>query len=248
MIAKRSYYLGKKKVSDYYASADNMALFFSHLEPTKAHDFNSIYFYQYFQNAIQSVQDLNLIKNDLSVIKNSFMKNQHCLIPNFLNKETLDYLNVYYDYLSLKGFLRRSDQHVENRIWAHNDFVTRKIQFQTEEIIEKIIGKKIKKGFTSFLQYDDCAELTKHLDRDQATYTLSIQLQYLNETTPVENQWPIFIDDKNGQTISYQAKNGQAVLFKGNELIHYREKLKKGHNCRVICLHFTTSDYQGKFL
>lgn len=248
MKAERKYFHAGKLKSTYFSLAVKNALIFCHEPYLDHHGPDLDNFYRLFNKAITSINDLPLSLSNLNLSKNAFPKQLHCILDSVFTKDTLFHLNEYYDFLSRNGFLRKSDQHVTQRIWAHNDHISRKIQSRLEEAVAFIVGNEIKKGFTSFLEYFEEAQLTKHLDREQATFTLSIQLQYVENNLEVENQWPISVVEKSGQTATHLIKNGQAILFKGNELVHYRSTLTKGHRSRVICLHFTTGEFSGNFL
>jgi len=84
--------------------------------------------------------------------------------------------------------------------------------------IENQTGVELFKTYSYGRYYHLNEELKPHTDRKACEITASLCLQ--NEA----DSWPIWIKDRNGVNHSFSMHAGDAVIFKGIELEHWREK------------------------
>jgi len=61
--------------------------------------------------------------------------------------------------------------------------------------------------------------LHSHTDRIECEYTASITLGYSGDKS-----WEIFVEDYDGKVYSFIPEIGEAVIFKGSSMKHYRHK------------------------
>ena len=86
-------------------------------------------------------------------------------------------------------------------------------------------------------------ELSKHRDREACEISVTLQIS-TNSSKP----WPIWFETPDGKDISVEMKNGDAVIYRGCERLHWREPLKGDRNTyhHQIFLHYVNS--QGPFV
>lgn len=115
--------------------------------------------------------------------------------------------------------------------------------------------------------YIEDADLAPHLDREQCEYSISFQVDYLPEpengvspwglyvsplkedqTESINLSWDEFPEDNstNQEVMKINLKNGDGLVYKGRELIHYRYKLPKNHQSTSLFFHYVAHDYQGQ--
>ncbi len=108
--------------------------------------------------------------------------------------------------------------------------------------LELISNKTLIPTYSFFRFYPQNTGLGKHIDRPACEYTLTVCLQsdYSNLTdSDPEYAWPIYIDGTPCVT-----EPGDAILYKGHELVHWRRPLKGKFQLQLF-LHYV--DANGQF-
>lgn len=98
--------------------------------------------------------------------------------------------------------------------------------------IEEIIGVKLIPTYNYLRDYKNGSTLSKHTDRPSCEFSATINLG-----SDADNYWPIHIKDLDGRTHTVILKQGDAVLYKGMELEHWRNKFE-GKKCTQVFLHY----------
>ena len=104
--------------------------------------------------------------------------------------------------------------------------------------IEKRSGYKLYKTYSYARQYHLGEELKIHRDRYACEVTVSLCLG--NEGKP----WPIWLRDREKNKHSFALEAGDAFIFKGVELPHWRE-LNTFGPCSQVFLHYV--DQEGPY-
>ena len=83
------------------------------------------------------------------------------------------------------------------------------------------------------------------MDRAQCEFSISFLVDYAPEPDDV-SPWPLHMRNKTAtdSTALYQAI-GDAVFYKGCEVIHYREALPENHSSTSIFFHFVPENFAG---
>ncbi len=120
----------------------------------------------------------------------------------------------------------------------YKEFAFEKLLELVLPFMEKTTGYALYKTYSYARIYHNGEELKKHTDRPACEITVSLCLA--NE----ENGWPIFIEDAKGGKHSFTLKAGEALVFKGIELPHWREPNIYGE-CSFAFLHYVRQN--GRF-
>jgi len=104
--------------------------------------------------------------------------------------------------------------------------------------VEQHTGYSLYKTYSYARRYNLGDELKRHLDRNACEVTVSLCLG--NDDKP----WPIWIRDKDKNKHCFEMQAGDAVIFKGVELVHWREPNTTGR-CANAFLHYV--DKQGPY-
>ena len=120
------------------------------------------------------------------------------------------------------------DTQVNGATGCYNHPQYRNIHSQIRLKLEKIIGKKLYNTYYFDRFYFSNQKLEKHIDRPSCEISLSIHISS-NSKTP----WPIFVKTPHGDDASINLSAGDAILYKGFEVIHWRNEFDK----RNILLH-----------
>jgi len=85
--------------------------------------------------------------------------------------------------------------------------------------------------------YDEGAILERHKDRFSCEISTTLNLG--------GNVWPIYLENKKGKKIKVILNQGDMLIYKGNDLAHWREPLEKGY-CVQVFLHYNKQNNKEK--
>lgn len=95
------------------------------------------------------------------------------------------------------------------------------IHSQVRLKIQKILGEDLYNTYYYDRFYFAGQELKRHSDRESCEISVTYQISS-NSSKP----WPIYFEDLCGDDKHLSLNDGQAVIYKGCEVEHWREKLK----------------------
>ena len=98
---------------------------------------------------------------------------------------------------------------------------------------ERLSGHALYPTYAFFRVYRRGDALQKHRDRPQCEVSLSINLGYA-----AREAWPICLRG-DGDAVAIGLEPGDAVLYRGIELMHWREPFD-GDHCAQVFLHYVT--------
>ena len=88
-----------------------------------------------------------------------------------------------------------------------------------KNVLENKLGKKLYPTYWVDRYYFDGSNLTPHIDRDSCEVSVSIQLR-----TNLEKPWSFGIENGDNMPMMLKLNNGDGVVYKGCERIHWRSK------------------------
>jgi len=97
------------------------------------------------------------------------------------------------------------------------------------KLIEKEINKKLLPCYSFWRMYTQSDVLTEHKDRPACEISLSVRIDG-------DSEWPIYFDGHQADL-----KNGDAVVYLGAKLRHWRGELEGDHQSQVF-LHYVDAD------
>lgn len=166
-------------------------------------------------------------------------------LTNPLRAETLAKLGEYYSQSIEAGFWQLGDVQCGTRYWVNNEPLSRHLQMLWLPQLRAWLGESIQPTFSTVMRYQAGSVLEPHRDREQAWYTVTMQIKMNDMAT-----WPFWVAHPSGDerlAKCYQLKNGEAVLFSGHDLSHWRAALEPNNTCLMLCLHFAKEDYHGLY-
>lgn len=182
-------------------------------------------------------------------------------VKGFLSPYTTTVLTRAYRALISGGHLTFKDPQAV-RFVVYNDPVTRFMLATHRRIPSRITDFPTKPTYTYFGGYMGSAksELKPHTDRAQCEFTASVSI----DISPVSAECPLGLNPRpkglknlelSGASESEQIPDsavyvkprpGDALLFKGRHLVHWREPIPFGVNCSNIFLHFVHDAFTGR--
>lgn len=138
---------------------------------------------------------------------------------------------LFVDKLLELGKGKTNDLQVPGSISFYKEPIFEKLLLYLLPLVENYTGYSLHKTYSYARKYNLGDELKPHTDRHACEITVSLCLR--NESKP----WPIWVMDKKGQAHSFVMEAGDAVIFKGIELNHWREPNIYGI-CSQVFLHY----------
>lgn len=135
------------------------------------------------------------------------------------------------------------DGQVSNRYTYHNDPHLQDLHDALATLVSRLAGKPMKASYRYLSAYTTGSELALHVDRVQCEVTLSVLVDYSPDAGGVAG-WPIFLKRDSG-TVGIFQEIGEALVFRGQDIPHYRERIQAGHRCTVVLLHYVDASFSG---
>ena len=159
------------------------------------------------------------------------MKNGYKVIKNFLCREEMELLTHYTRLKHRANFdsfdLKQNDQ---GDTMFYGDPVTDSLLITKKDLMEKETGLTLLPTYTFWRMYTYGADLKKHSDRPSCEYSVTVQINSCGV------KWPIFMEGK-----ELELENGDAVIYKGCDLEHWREEFKGDWHSQVF-IHYVNKN------
>ena len=197
----------------------------------------------------------------------SFKKNKYIIIKKAISEDLAKFCN---DYFMLKRNVARTmfdtkyispfttefgvwnDEQVPETYSHYADIVMETLLIKLLPVMEKETGLKLNPNYSYARIYKKGDVLHRHKDRFSCEISTTLNLG--------GDKWPIYLspnenvglpDEKKGITAESNAKgikvdlnSGDMLIYKGNELEHWREAFK-GENCAQVFLHYNNIKTKG---
>lgn len=172
----------------------------------------------------------------------SFKKNKYIIVKKAISKELANFCNDYFmtkrqvaRIMFSTGYLNSSessfgtfnDQQVPNTYSHYSDIVMETLLIKLLPIMEKETKLKLNPTYSYARIYKKGDILHRHKDRFSCEISTTLFLG--------GNEWPIFL--KKNKEIKINLKIGDMLIYRGNELEHWRE-IFEGENCAQVFLHY----------
>lgn len=178
--------------------------------------------------------------------KQHLEENEFAVIRGFLNPLQLAEVRRYYRALYQTGSFTLGDPHVELRDWIYNEPVARFLHHQLLWSVNQLVPEEVKPSYTYLSIYRPGAILSRHVDRPQCQWNVSLVL----DTDPeiqVASSWPLYLEVR-GEPRAVRLAMGDYILFRGTHTPHWREAQPEGHNSTVCFFHFVSQDFEGSLV
>ncbi len=152
-------------------------------------------------------------------------------------------LRRYYRYRTRNGYFLVGDEQVRRRFAAHNEAVARFVQHQLTHAISDIAGAVLKPSYSYFVSYLGGAELEEHVDREQCDYSITACIDASPEPH-AESPWPVKLG-KGEEKISIYQRLGDALVYRGCQVPHSRDRLPSGYTSTSLLLHYVHESFDG---
>jgi hypothetical protein len=201
----------------------------------------------------------------LEKAKNQFEQNQYVVLRELLPSAQMKAMRRFYRQYLAGGFMPFDDTQ-SKRFYQHNEPLARQFHQNLTKLMSLIVGEEVIASYVYVGSYINKADLTPHTDREQCEFSISFQVDYLPETENHLSPWGLFLwkpDFSKNAPIEYTSNkfpaeneaadentavylaSGDALIYKGRELIHYRYALPDGNQSTSLFFHYVPKDFEG---
>lgn len=164
-------------------------------------------------------------------------------IRGLIHPFQLSALRRYFRWRVRRGHLPFGDPQCPLRYVAHNEPVAGFFHRELTGAVSTLLGRPVKPSYCYFIGYQSGADLPKHIDRVQCKYTLALCLDFSPEPA-CETTWPLQLELPTETVVVYQAL-GDALLYEGRKIPHFRTCLGEGCTSTSILFHYVDADFAG---
>ncbi len=165
--------------------------------------------------------------------KQSFIDNGYLFVPGLVidpenlyeNAPTMRGQLTYYNNRIDKVSYSPIEQQVEGSLARYNIPTYRHLHFSVKKEIENILGMDLHPTYFYDRFYFPGQELTKHRDRPACEISVTLQI-----STTLKEPWPIWFQTHDGIDVPIYMKNGDAAIYRGCELVHWRDPMPTRYN------------------
>jgi hypothetical protein len=161
------------------------------------------------------------------------------IVRGFISEELADFLWGYFElnaYNKIERIIKDTDTQVERADSVYGDPAFDHLGAIYISKVEKITGKILLPTYTYGRLYKEGSKLEKHKDRPACEHSVSVCLG-----EDIVEPWPLMFEDFQGDVVGAYLKPGDAVIYRGVALEHWREPFK-GKRQGQLFLHYVDKD------
>jgi len=184
----------------------------------------------------------------------NFKKKKYIIIKDVISKDLADFIFKYFllkrrvaqtlfdtrfispftDYFGIW-----TDEQVPNTYSHYSDIAMETLLVKVHPIMQKLTGLKLTPNYSYARIYKKGDILKRHKDRFSCEISTTLNLG--------GDSWPIYLEPsgkENQKGIKVDLQQGDMLVYKGNELEHWRESFE-GIDCCQVFLHYNNVATKG---
>lgn len=154
-----------------------------------------------------------------SNLQKMFDKNDFVLVKNFIDAESITTISKYMENVVNRYSPREPKDSISNYS-CYADPLIEVVLANSLESVQELTGKELYPTYSYSRVYTGNNELEKHVDRPSCEYSLSVNV------ATVGSPWPFWVRNGVGVEASFILNPGDALLYKGEVVEHWREPMK----------------------
>jgi hypothetical protein len=166
-------------------------------------------------------------------MNSQLLQNNYIFIPNFIEKERAQILAKRFDTFCQKNKLA-GDPQAPNSSSFYNYIEFVELLCEKTNQVSEILGQKVLPTYTYSRVYKRGDDLKRHRDRPACEISLTLNLFK-------QKDWPIYIQKPNGEEVSVEMEQGDAMMYLGCVSDHWRHEIDQDKYIQVF-LHYVRSN------
>lgn len=201
--------------------------------------------------------------------KREFQQLNYTVLRELIKPPQMKAMRRFYRELIDQGFMIFGDPQVGRRFKRPNEPLARVFHENLTHLMSILAGKEVKPSYVFAASYREFAELLPHTDRKQCEFSISFQVDYQPEPENHLSPWALYISqpdfpidfERPYHGENFPAKcpevdknkpihlaSGDAVFYKGCEVIHYRYALPANHQSTSLFFHYVPKNFEDDLL
>ena len=168
-------------------------------------------------------------------MKNKFDEDGYLRVENLLDEPTVKVISEYFENKIKRGewspkeFVGPEDS---SKFGYYADPLIEVMLARCLPVIEQEIGIFLDPTYSYARVYQGGEELKPHTDRESCEITATVNVAFTGEP------WPIWMQYKNNDPVKCVLTSGDAIVYKGREVTHWRRVLPEGEVNVQFMLHY----------
>lgn len=177
----------------------------------------------------------------------TFKEDGYEVVRNALSKDVVDFLKVNFDVHEYAGYAMKQpsagtpypfgDSQTPTSFAFYSPLYGDSLLLFLKPMLEHVSGLKLIETYSYMRIYYAQSTLKKHMDRPSCEISATLCIKK-------ETNWPIFVENKDGQQVSIELEEGDLLIYRGNKIPHWRDEFVGKRHYQVF-LHFV--DANGEF-
>jgi|DEB0MinimDraft_3_1074331.scaffolds.fasta_scaffold02189_10 hypothetical protein len=164
-----------------------------------------------------------------------FIEDKYIVCKEFLDRQTIGTISKYLEYKMRRGeWVPKNNS--ETTIYEYYADPLLEVVLETaQHKVEEVTGLVLVPSYSFTRVYQEGEELKPHIDRPACEISVTVNVATVGGSSK------IYLRNEKGEK-SCELNAGDAVVYKGCEVIHRREKLKAGMLVVQFMLHYTVDN------
>lgn len=179
----------------------------------------------------------------LGKARQAFARCGYVKLPRLLSPIHLAWLRRRYRRLVREATLKYGDGQCPTRWIAHNEPAARIFHPSLTALVSDVARTQVKPSYLYLGCYDSGSVLPEHVDREQCEFSITLLVDYVPEPTG-DSPWPLYLRTAK-KVVAIRQRVGDALLYRGRTLPHFRKALPEGHTSTSLFFHFVPPNFAG---
>lgn len=165
----------------------------------------------------------------------SFQSAGYVKVKNLVDEQTVKTISQYFENKINRGeWVGKQEVEVgdASKFGYYADPLIEVMLKQCLPVVEEQTGLELEPTYSFSRVYQEGEELTPHTDRPSCEISATINVACTGDI------WPIWMQYENNDPVKCLLEPGDAVIYKGCEVTHWRRKLPKGQINVQFMLHY----------
>lgn len=167
---------------------------------------------------------------------NSFQSVGFVKVEEFFDLPTISLVSEYFENKLARGEIDivppKDPVFDSTAIGYYADPLAEVLLKKATSFVSETVGEKVVPTYSFFRVYTSGEQLARHTDRESCEVSVTINIALMGEKNK------IYMHAPNGEEASFLLSPGDAVVYKGCEVEHWREPLKEGQLVVQFMLHY----------
>ena len=164
-------------------------------------------------------------------------------IRNFIDEPTRELMSIYYENTIRSGDWKPAlleDQRAYSSYEKHGDSLTEAVLLKKLPLVSKISGKELYPTYSYVRIYQEGDVMERHVDRPSCEISLTVNI------FTKENRSIFYVEDLNSNVKEFDIEPGDALMYLGEEIYHWRKPIEKDQFLVQFMLHYVDKNGKNK--